>query len=65
MFSSFWAKLSYNKLFLIISEILGVLNNTLTSKYQCSRSNRENIQLAIQIKLSKNGKYFALFFLNF
>ena len=46
-------------------EILGVLNNTLTANYECSRSNRENIQLAIQIKLSKNGKYFALFFLNF
>ena len=65
IFSSFRAKLSQKKLFLNVSQILGLLDNTLTANYECSRSNRENIQLAIQIKLFKNGKYFALFFLNF
>ena len=52
-FSSFWAKLSYKNLFLIRSEILGMLVNTLTANYEYSRSNRENLPLPIQIKLSK------------
>ena len=52
-FSSFWAKLSYKRLFLIRSEILGLLHNTLTANYEYSRSNRENLQFPIQIKLSK------------
>ena len=52
-FSSLWAKLSQKKLFLIISEILGLLHNTLTANYEYSRSNRENLQFPIQIKLSK------------
>ena len=52
-FSSLWAKLSQKKLFLIISEILGLLDNTLTANYGYSRSNRENLPFAIQIKLSK------------
>ena len=36
------------------SEILGLLVNTLTANYKYSCSNRENLQLPIQIKLSKN-----------
>ena len=52
-FSSLWAKLSQKKLFLIISDILGLLHNTLTANYEYSRSNRENLQFPIQIKLSK------------
>ena len=39
--------------------------NTLTANYECSRSNRENLPLPIQIKLSKKpstfcGTFFAV-----
>ena len=53
IFSSFRAKLSQKKLFLIESEILGLLDNTLTANYEYSRTNRANFQFPIQIKLSK------------
>ena len=53
IFSSFRAKLSQKKLFLIESEILGLLDNTLTANYEYSRTNRGNFQFPIQIKLSK------------
>ena len=52
-FSSFLAKLSPRKLFLIRSEILGGLDNNLTGNYEYSWSNRENIQLPIQINSSE------------
>ena len=52
-FSLFWAKLSQEKLFLIRSDISGLLVDTLTANYQYSRSNRENLPLPIQMKLSK------------
>ena len=35
--------------------------NTLTASYEYSRSNRENLPLPIQIKLSKKHKFFAAF----
>ena len=44
-FSSFWAKLSYKKLFLIRSEILGLLDNMLTPNDEYSRINSENVPL--------------------
>ena len=50
-FPSFWPKLSYKKLFLIRSEILGLLVNTLNAKYGYSGSNRENLALPIQLQL--------------
>ena len=53
IFSSFWSKLGQTKLFLIGSEILGLLDDTLTVNYEYSRSNRENLPLPVQIKLSK------------
>ena len=52
-FASLWAKLSKKKLFLIRSEILGVLDNTLTANYKYSRSNRGNLYLPIEINLSE------------
>ena len=52
-FSSFWATLSYKRLFLIRSESLGLLDNTLTANYEYSRINRENLPLPNQAKLSK------------
>ena len=53
IFPWFWAKLSQKKLFLIRSEILGVLAKTLTANYEDSRSNSENLPLPIQIQLCK------------
>ena len=41
------------ELFLIRSEILGLLVNTLTANYEYSRSNRENLPLPIQMKVLK------------
>ena len=64
-FSFLRAKLSLKKLFLIRSEILGLLVNTLTANYQYSRSNRENLQLQIQITLFIKPQNFAVFPFNF
>ena len=44
-FSSFWAKLSQKKLFLIRAEILGLLDNTLTANYEYSGIKSENLPL--------------------
>ena len=44
-FSLFSAKLSQKKVLLIRSEILGLLDHTLTANYEYSRSNSENLQL--------------------
>ena len=54
-FSSFLANLSPKKLFYIVSDILVLLLNMLTSNYKYSRSNRENLLLPIQIKVSKKA----------
>ena len=53
-FSSFCAKMSYKKVFLMRYETLGLLVNTLTANYDYSRSNRENLPSPILINLSKN-----------
>ena len=42
-----------SELFLILCEILGLLDNTLIANLEYSRSNRENLPLAIQMKLFK------------
>ena len=44
-FSSFWAKLSEKRLFLIRSENLGLLDNTLTANSEFFSINRENLPL--------------------
>ena len=61
-FSLFWAQLSQGKLFLIRSEISGLLVNTLTANYEYSRSNREYLPFPTQIKLSKKPWIFSKFF---
>ena len=43
--SSFWAELTYKRLFLIRSEILGLADNMLTANYEYSRIDRENLPL--------------------
>ena len=63
-FSSFWAKLSQKKLFLIRSKILGLFDNTLIPNYEYFRSNRENLHIPIEIKLSeKLSIFWGIFFL--
>ena len=52
-FSSLWDKLSQERLFLIRFEISGLLVNTLSDNCEFSRSNRDNLSLPIEIKLSK------------
>ena len=44
-FSTLWTKLSKKKLFLIRSEILGLIDKTLTANYEYSRINRQNLPL--------------------
>ena len=51
-FLFFWAKLSSKSLFLIRSEILGLLDNTLTANCEYSRIIRENVPLANSAELS-------------
>ena len=58
LFSTFWAILSFKKLFLIRSDILGLVVNTLFANYVSFRSNRGNVPFQIQIKLSKNAQHF-------
>ena len=64
-FSAFWAKLSYEKLFLLRSEISGLFVNTLTANLKYSHSNRETLRLPTQIKLSKKPSIFSDFFFFF
>ena len=40
-------------------EILGLLVNTLTTNYEYSHRNRENLQLPIKLKLSKTLSTFS------
>ena len=53
-----------NSLFSIRSEILGLLENTLIRNYEYSRSNRGDLLLPIQIKLSKKPETFCDLFLH-
>ena len=55
----------WKMLFLIRSEILRLLVNTLTANCEYSRSNRENLLLPIQINLSKKPSTFCDIFLAF
>ena len=51
-------------MFSIRSEILGLLENTLIGNYEYSRSNRGDLLLPIQIKLSKKPETFCDLFLH-
>ena len=51
--------------FLVRSQILGLLVNTLTANYEYSRSNTDNLPLPLQMQLSENLKTFASFFIAF
>ena len=54
--------MSEKKSFLVRSQILGLLVNTLTANYEYSRSIRENSPLPIQMQLSEKGKPCCQFF---
>ena len=64
-FSSFWAKLNFNKFFLMRSEVLGLLAKTLTANYEYFRSNTKNLPWQIQGKLSEKPIYFCDIFFQF
>ena len=64
-FSSFWANLSQRKSFLVRSELLGLLVNTLTANYEYSRSNTDNLPLPLQRHLSEKLKIFSACFIAF
>ena len=57
--------MSQKKPFLVKSEILGLLVNTLTTDDEYSRSNRENLPLPIQRQLSEGLNTFSRFFIAF
>ena len=61
-FWSFRAKLSYKRLFLIRSEILGLLDNTLTDNYEYSHINRGNLPLQNEAELSQKASIFCYIF---
>ena len=64
-FSLFWAKLSWKRLFLVRSENLGLLDNTLTANYEYTRINRKNVPLPNSAKLSKKPSIFCRIFFEF
>ena len=63
--AALWVKLSKKKLFLVRSEILGLLVNTLTVNYEYSRSNTEKLPLPVQIQLSEKLETFPRLFIAF
>ena len=65
IFSSFFTRLSSKKLFSIRSGILQLLVNTLIPNCKYSGSIRDNLQLTIQIKLSKKPSDFCVIVLKF
>ena len=64
-FSLLWAKLRLKKLFLVRSETLWLLVNTLTVDEEYYRHNEENLPLQIQMQLSKKSKIFCCSFFFF
>ena len=56
-------KISKKESFLVRSEILGLLVNTLTPNYEYLRSNRENLLLPVQMQLSEKPKSFCCIFI--
>ena len=64
-FSLFWANGSYKKLFSLRSEILGLLDITLTAICQYSGSNTETLSLSTETKFSWKLKSFYRLFIAF
>ena len=64
-FSSLFWKLIWKMSPLVLGEILGVFVNTLTADGKYPVQGCENLQLPIQMQLSKKPKYFSAFFVPF
>ena len=64
-FSSWWAKLSKKKLFLIRFQILRLLVNTLTANYEYSCIKKRIYSYKVKSNYLKNIKPFAWLYLNF
>ena len=62
IFSSFLAKLNYQKSFLVWSENLGLVVNTLTANYESCRNNTDNLPIPVEMELSGKLKTFSKFF---
>ena len=60
-----WDKLSWKKLLIVRSEILGQFVNTVIANDKYSRRNRENIPQKIQTQLSQKPRTFSGFFIPF
>ena len=60
-----WIKLSWKTSLLVISEILGLFVDTLTSDDKCSFSKREISQQEIQMQLFEKSKFLINFLLYF
>ena len=57
--------MSHEKSFLVKSELLRLLVNILTTYYEYSHSNKENLSLPIQGQLSEKLKTISPFFIVF
>ena len=53
------------KSFLLRSEILGLVVNTLTASYKYSRNKTENVPLSVEMELSGKLKAFCVVFIAF
>ena len=61
-FPSFWSHFCYKNLFLVRSDIFGLLVNTLTANDEYYHSNTNNLSLPLQMQLPKKFKTsFAIF----
>ena len=65
VFSSFWEKLMWNISPVLLSEILGMFLNTLSTDGKYPNEDKENLSLPIQIQLSEKRKNFSEFFISF
>ena len=57
--------MAHKKTILVKSKILGLLVNMLTTDYEYSRRNRENVPLLIQRIVSKIEFFFLILYSNF
>ena len=64
-FPSLWRKLIWKMSLLVMCEILAVVVNTMTTNKKYPLRNCENLQLPIQMQLSRKQKSFSEFFVAF
>ena len=64
-FSSVWVNFRYKKPFLVRTEILRLLVNTLTAGYEYSHTNTVNLLLRVQMQLSEKLQTFSGIYISF